>query len=58
MTVLERFRDKKKKIEYSLEDQQPCVQILLLKSLQKDRKKLKISKVVVRKDHDLGISPK
>ena len=36
---------KKKKIEYSLEDQQLCVQILLLKSLQEDRKNWKFQKL-------------
>lgn len=36
---------KKKKVEYSLEDQQLCVQILLLKSLQEDRKNWKCQKL-------------
>lgn len=56
ITMFGRFGDKN--IEYSLQDQQLYIQMLLAKILQEERKKFKMSKVTVGKDHDLGITVK
>lgn len=60
MTMLERFRDPKKKKKSRVQLGRPtalCSNIAVEKSSGR-QKKLKMSKVVVRKDENLGISPK
>lgn len=59
MTMLERFRDQKKKksrVQLGI-PKALCSNIAVEKSSGR-QKKLEMSKVVVRKDDDLGISPK